>query len=744
MDARIVLYPKQTEAQQSTARAVLLAGEGGGKSYALRACLVIRCYEYPGTSAALLHPDASVLRDEHVHGPGGILELTQQWQDEGFVTIRPGEAHFAHGSVLRWASLDRQADLRRVQELFKLDVLAVDDAHQARREVVEALARRARVQVLAAAPRPTASPWLVDHFALGHVITTAPEDLPAGLRRQRTETAATLPWFHRSPAVELLPEWTAPYLAEDEARRERLQRVLASPEEAARDRAECAADCLTFIDRWCRAPHQKALPSWGLPDLPLLLWPRQRAYVPWLLDRIDVGGEAAIPKSREWGATLISMTVFLWLWDFWPGFRAKLISRKEDLVDDVTTDSMFGMIRFQLSGLPDHLKPVQVSDAKRLRAGEYADHDMRLVRDSPTSGSIISGESTNADVTRGGRATVVFFDEFARVDPALAKSAWTGSVEAVGRLTVACSSRNGLGNKFAELCGPKGHLKPEQVFTCHWYDDPRRTPDWFKGLLIEEGGSYTVEERDQEYGESWTGTTGLTICTVPDSAVYDDAAFDLAKARKHWPTLWTMDFGSGPSWVVLTGFLVEYADLPVPRLWADCCKSWTATPVWQIADDIRAARSDYTGPSWVFGDPAGWNRESDQESWGTNLAGAGVPIERLDPWYNTEYAIDETIRDLRWYLSSGNLRIHQTRASIFRSALQSWRWKMPEGVPLELVEAITKKPMKDWPSHAGDTARYACGYARRSMRREDTKPAHEAVAQKLLAGAGRFRLRAAV
>ena len=49
MDAKIVLYPRQTEAQRSTARALLLAGEGGGRSYALRAILPILCGVNPGT-----------------------------------------------------------------------------------------------------------------------------------------------------------------------------------------------------------------------------------------------------------------------------------------------------------------------------------------------------------------------------------------------------------------------------------------------------------------------------------------------------------------------------------------------------------------------------------------------------------------------------------------------------------------------------------------------------------------------
>ena len=51
---------------------------------------------------------------------------------------------------------------------------------------------------------------------------------------------------------------------------------------------------------------------------------------------------------------------------------------------------------------------------------------------------------------------------------------------------------------------------------------------------------------------------------------------------------------------------------------------WQGEPVETIAEDIHEALGEY-GPArrWIYGDPAGENRESDQESWISNLNRCG-------------------------------------------------------------------------------------------------------------------------
>jgi hypothetical protein len=104
-----------------------------------------------------------------------------------------------------------------------------------------------------------------------------------------------------------------------------------------------------------------------------------------------------------------------------------------------------------------------------------------------------------------------------------------------------------------------------------------------------------------------------------------------------------MDFGSGPSWTVCLFALVTWGKNREPTLWYDrelVCQRLAAHEI--AVEIITAVRSEYGHNHCFVGDPSGRNKESDQESWESNLRRAGVPIDCLPADYNTPLSVCKT------------------------------------------------------------------------------------------------------
>ncbi|WP_422366400.1 hypothetical protein [Pelagibius sp.] len=230
------------------------------------------------------------------------------------------------------------------------------------------------------------------------------------------------------------------------------------------EKAKCAADILHWFDNWVHTYDPRLVGKPGGAYVPFKLWPRQREFVLWLIERIQAEEEGLAEKSRDVGATYLTGGVALHQWQFNPGFKATFGSRKVDYVDKKDNpDSIFAKIRIMARRQPAELMPEGFS---------WAQHDnyMRLV--NPETGSVISGEGGD-DMGRGGRSSLYVVDEAAFVPNAEAvEKALSGNTDCV----IWVSSVNGMGNLFAR----KRHsiLKPHQVFRLHWRDDPRKTEEW--------------------------------------------------------------------------------------------------------------------------------------------------------------------------------------------------------------------------------------------------------------------------
>ena len=302
----------------------------------------------------------------------------------------------------------------------------------------------------------------------------------------------------------------------------------------ATEKRRCAEDIGYWFDTyvWTFDPRLAGKPDGAF--VRLKLWPKQREFVAWLLERIEKGEEGLAEKSRDVGATYLCAGVALHRWLFQPGFKATFGSRKVDYVDKKDNpDSIFAKLRIMWRRLPAWMLPEGFAPVQ---------HDNYMRLSNPKTEAIISGEGGD-DMGRGGRSSLYILDEAAFVPNAeTTEAALSGNTDCV----IWVSSVNGMGNLFAR----KRHsiLQPHQIFRLHWRDDPRKTEEWAKAKeasfsdpttwASEYGIDYSASvegtcipaawvesakrlvELEPRFVSSATGTTGLDVGAGKSKSVY--------------------------------------------------------------------------------------------------------------------------------------------------------------------------------------------------------------------------------
>lgn len=254
---------------------------------------------------------------------------------------------------------------------------------------------------------------------------------------------------------------------------------------------------IDFIEDWgCtfdprvigkKSPNGGTLPA----VMPLILFPRQKEFLQWTLDRMEAEEFGLSDKSRDMGLSWMLVALFSTLALFNDGFVAGFGSRKEILVDKAgDPDCLFFKIRMFLSLLP-----------KEFRGGWIAGSgacDKSMLITIPQTGAIIRGEAGD-NIGRGGRAKVYAVDEAAFVErPHLIDAALSQNTNC--RIDI--SSVNGFDNPFAE----RRHSWPaHRVFTFNWRDDPRKDDAWYAKQKENLNPLIVAQEIDLDYSASKTG-----------------------------------------------------------------------------------------------------------------------------------------------------------------------------------------------------------------------------------------------
>lgn len=242
-----------------------------------------------------------------------------------------------------------------------------------------------------------------------------------------------------------------------------------------------------FIDDWgCTVDPRNRdvdLPAF----VPFKLFPRQREWMQWTLQRWKAREPGLTEKTRDmgmsWCAVALACTLCIFNKDMAIGFG----SRKQEYVDKIGhPKSLFWKAREFMRYLP-----------REFQAGWSPATSPLLTLGFPETGSVITGEAGDG-IGRGDRAAIYFVDEAAFLErPALVDA----SLSQTTNCRIDISSVNGMGNPFAQ----KRHGGKIPVFTFHWRDDPRKDQAWYDRQVEFLDPVTVAQELDINYLASATG-----------------------------------------------------------------------------------------------------------------------------------------------------------------------------------------------------------------------------------------------
>lgn len=236
-------------------------------------------------------------------------------------------------------------------------------------------------------------------------------------------------------------------------------------------------------------------PDAPLTFIPFLPFEFQEKAIAWLWDLVNVRiKDGHLDKSRDLGASWIATTFTVACWLTAPSsqpFLCTFGSRKEDLVDKIGDgDTLLEKVRITLRMVPGWMLPKGFSFAKN---ATY----LRIT--NVVTGSMIKGESANDDFARGGRQTMVIFDEGASW-PSGGYAAWTAASESA-RTRLQISTPKGKFNKFGEL------KEDSQIphYSMRWDQHPWKTQQAYEIAKRRLSEVELAQEWDLDYEGSVAG-----------------------------------------------------------------------------------------------------------------------------------------------------------------------------------------------------------------------------------------------
>lgn len=263
----------------------------------------------------------------------------------------------------------------------------------------------------------------------------------------------------------------------------------AHPEKHERLKQNLAREPIEFINDWVWTFDPRNIEI-GLPTkIPLYMFDRQRELVEYVIETFKESENGLIEKSRDMGMTWVMCAIFAHFWLFEKGFKVGIGSRKLALVDTLgSMDAIFPKIRWIIDNLPEWLKPKGYRKDKD-------DNYCKII--NPENGSMITGEG-GYDIGRGGRNTIYFVDEHAKVEHAeMTDAALSQNTNCI----IYGSTPMGMGNLFAK----KRFSDKVKVFTMHWRDHPFKDDNWYKKECSKYDAVTIAQEIDIDYSASAEG-----------------------------------------------------------------------------------------------------------------------------------------------------------------------------------------------------------------------------------------------
>lgn len=289
--------------------------------------------------------------------------------------------------------------------------------------------------------------------------------------------------------ADLAFDWKNPdYLPVFQARMDRLTFLRANPELWPKVRAFYREHPGDFIHDWGVTFDPRNIER-GLPAIvPFLLFPKQREWVDWLVERWRAQEPGITEKSRDMGLSWLSTAAAATLCLHYDNLAIGFGSRKEEYVDKLgAPKSLFYKARMFLRHLPPEF----------LGGWDEKKHAPHMRIEFPGTGSIITGEAGD-NIGRGDRTAIHVVDEEAFLERPMLVEA---SLSQTTNCRQSISTPNGMNNPFAQ----KRHSGRIKVFTFHWRDDPRKDEAWYAKQVAELDAVTVAQEIDLNYSASATG-----------------------------------------------------------------------------------------------------------------------------------------------------------------------------------------------------------------------------------------------
>lgn len=284
-------------------------------------------------------------------------------------------------------------------------------------------------------------------------------------------------------------DWQNPdYDAVFAARAARIRYLREHPHLLPALRQHYAEDWVSFINDWAVTVDPRNREVGRPTTVPFLLFPLQAQYIEWLWDRWERRENGLVEKSRDSGATWLSVWFGICMWLFMPGAVIGFGSRKEEYVDNgADPKSIFQKVREGLRYLPVEFMPPDFTFQR------HSAH-MRVI--NPHNGAAIIGEA-GANIGRGNRTSIYIVDEAAFLEHPEATDA---ALSETTNCQIHVSTPNGTGNPFyAKRVSGKW-----PVFTFHWRDDPRKGEAWYSRKVATTDPVIVAQEIDVNYEASVT------------------------------------------------------------------------------------------------------------------------------------------------------------------------------------------------------------------------------------------------
>lgn len=282
--------------------------------------------------------------------------------------------------------------------------------------------------------------------------------------------------------LELMKQ-TYPLFSEEAIRRKELIESVTKRNKWNEEIQKCKEDTMYWFNNyaWTSDPRKS-----GIWSLPFMLYPYQIDAIEWLEKLIFTKkSSGVIEKSRDLGFSWLLVSLFYKHWQHSEGFHALIGSITADECDTIGDhSSMFEKIREQSRLQPKELLPVgwdgNVSYMKAV---------------NPVTKSTITGSTSNADFGRGGRYSVILFDEFSSFE--MDTAAMTASSQS-SPCKIYNSTAKGMGNEFYRLA----HNNKVEKKTYHWTSHPHKTDVWYRYQGLEMSDLQIAQELDINYDAS--------------------------------------------------------------------------------------------------------------------------------------------------------------------------------------------------------------------------------------------------